>query len=109
VTYRCLRTARGAASAELDCRYRPVGAPFLARRGSLEHFLTARDCLYASHPSGALRRGDIDHAPWPLRAAEWRAQRCDMTRLLGFDLPGSAPHLLFADRLDVRAWLPVRC
>jgi uncharacterized protein YqjF (DUF2071 family) len=109
VRYRSVRTDRRAPAAELACRYRPIDGVFHAAPGSLEHFLTARDCLYARDRAGTLRRGEIDHAPWPLQAAAWEVERCDMTRIAGVELPADPPHLLFARHLSVRAWLPVRC
>ena len=70
IEYRCRRTHRGAPCGVLQGRYRPVGAAFFAERGSLEHFLTQRYCLYTADESGRMIRGEIQHAPWPLQTAE---------------------------------------
>ena len=61
VHYRSERTHRGAPAAALVARYAPRAAVELARPGSLEHFLTARYCLFAATLRGALLRGDIHH------------------------------------------------
>ena len=108
VHYRSERTDRRAPQARLAVRYRGVGAPFVTAPGSLEHFLTARDCLYAFDHRDRLRRGDIAHAPWSLRRAEWEVEACAMTAIVDVALPDEPPHLLYAEPLDVKAWLPVR-
>lgn len=109
VRYSSERTHRGVVGATLDCRYRPIGPVFHSAPGSLEAFLTDRLCLYTRDRRGQLRRGEIEHAPWPLQRAEWSATECDMTRLLGIELRGEPESLLFARALHVRAWLPVVC
>ena len=106
VDYRSRRTQRGAPGAELRARYRPVGPVEPAAPGSLEDFLTARYCLFARGPRGLLR-GDIHHLPWPLRRAEAEIERETMTAASGVAVTG-APHLAFAQRLDVVAWAPRR-
>lgn len=108
VSYRSRRVHRGVAGAEFEGEYGPVGEPFAAQAGSLEHWLTERYCLYAADARGTVRRGDIAHEPWPLQRAEAEIRKCDMTRLVGLELSGEPAHLLFARRVDVRAWWPVR-
>ena len=85
-------------------RYRPTGDAFHATPGTLEHWLTERYCLYVPDRRGRLTRGDIHHAPWPLRPAEFEWSRLDLPAAHGVALPNSPPHLLFADRLDVVVW-----
>jgi uncharacterized protein len=99
-------------AAEFSARYRPIpGAiPSAPLPGTLEHFLTARYCLYA-FARGTLYRAEIDHAPWPLAAAEADIQRCTMGEPLGIaplPLNKDFPILHFSERLDVVAWLPDR-
>jgi len=104
IGYRSRRTHRGVVGAEWVGRYRPVGESFRSVAGSLEWWLTERYCLYSADGSGRLYRGKIDHEPWRLQRAEARMDRCDMTRLLGMELPAEEPHLLFARELPVVAW-----
>ncbi len=59
VEYASERTHRGAAPAGLRARYEPVGDPFSAPAGSLEHWLTERYCLYAPGSRGTILRGEI--------------------------------------------------
>ena len=106
ISYRSIRTHRGAAPAEFAGRYRPAGEPFESRPGSLENFLTERYCLYAADGKGNVRRGDIHHRLWPLRPAEVEVQTLRMTGQIGVALPDTPPLLHFSERLDVLAWPP---
>jgi hypothetical protein len=108
IRYASVRTHSGAPSADLAVSYRPIGEPFLASPGTLEHWLTERYCLYASVPDGRTWRADIHHPPWPLQAAEARFERNTMGRAHGFELPDRPPLLHFARRQDVVVWNPVR-
>lgn len=108
VAYRSRRAHRGAGPAHFVARYGPTGDPFLARPGSLEHWLTERYCLYSATPEGAILSGDVHHAPWPLQPAAARIDVETMAQAAGIELPKTPPHLLFARRLDVVGWSPER-
>ena len=108
INYRSERTHRGEPQAAYDASYRAIGETFHAQLGSLEHWLTARYCLYSADRKGRLYRGEIDHAPWTLSLASC-TERCNtMCKPLGIDLFGK-PHLLFGYPIKVRAWTAVRC
>lgn len=95
----------GAPPAAFEARYGPTTAPYSAEPGSLEHWLTERYCLYASDRRGNLYRGENQHAPWPLQAAEAEITTHTMCRAHGISLPEDKPPLLhFARRLDVVFW-----
>jgi len=104
VGYESRRTDRRGRPCELAARYRPAGAVFEARPGTLEHFLTARYCLYARDRGGVIRRGEIDHAPWPLQPAEAEIERNEYALAHGIELPATAPLLHFAKELATLAW-----
>jgi len=108
IRYASRRSGAGAAgaAAELVGRYEPAGPVRPAQSGTLEHFLTARYCLYAFDRRGRLRRAEIDHAPWPLQPARAEIERNTMPGPLGLHLPPVGPLLHFARRLDVRVWAP---
>lgn len=89
---------------EFAGRYRACGEVYRSQRGSLEHFLTERYCLYAADGRKRLYRAEIDHAPWPLQPAAAEIRVNTMTAPLGISLPDMAPVLHFARRLDVVAW-----
>jgi hypothetical protein len=107
VDYAVRRTHGGAAPAEFVGRYRPAGPVFHAAPDTLEHWLTARYCLYSASPSGQPYRGEIHHAPWPLRPATADISRNTMCAALGISLPSTAPLLHYVHRLDVLCW-PIR-
>jgi len=107
VRYASARTHRGVLPARFVGRYRATGAPSPSRPGTLEHFLTERYCMYSQGPR-ALLRGEIHHAPWPLRQGECELVECDMTRILGLDLVGPPPLVHVVETIDVVAWWPVR-
>jgi uncharacterized protein len=108
IQYQSKRTHRGEPPALFDASYRPNGDTFFARAGTLEHWLTARYCLYSADRQGNLYRGEIDHAPWTLASATWEVRRNTMCEPLGINLNGG-PHLLFAKPIAVRAWMATRC
>jgi uncharacterized protein YqjF (DUF2071 family) len=59
IKYASERTHRGARPAILEAKYRPVGGVFEAQRGTLEHFLTERYCLYSTDSRGSISCGEI--------------------------------------------------
>jgi len=108
VHYDSSRTHRGVAAGRLLGRYRPVGEPYAARAGTLEHWLTERYCLYAVDRRGGIHRGEIHHRPWPLRRAEAEFEVNTVVDHTGLVLEGTARHLHFVDRIPVVGWLPQR-
>lgn len=109
VKYRSTRIEHGAPSAEFKASYRPVGEVFHAEKGTLEHWLAERYCLYSVSPQGRVFRGDVHHDPWPLQRAECEIATNTMAEWLGLNLSSPSQSLLFAKRLQVVAWtlLPV--
>jgi len=104
VTYKSLRTHRGAHPASFVGRYEPAGDVYRSRRGTLEYWLTERYCLYTV-ARGILYRGEIHHAPWPLQAASVEIEANTMAEATGLRLPRDPPHTHFARELDVVAWM----
>ncbi len=104
VTYRSAR--RSAVNAHFLGSYEPIGSVSPAVPGTLEHFLTERYCLYTTTRSGALRRLEIHHKPWPLQIADAQITVNTMAAAAGLTLPGEPPLLHFAKRVDVLAWSP---
>jgi uncharacterized protein YqjF (DUF2071 family) len=105
ISYRAVRTHGGAAPAAFDAVYRPMGEPYRSQAGSLEHWLTARYCLYSADAAGTIFRGDIDHEPWPLQRAEAEIRVNTLGDWLGIPMRGEPETLHFARSLDVRAWM----
>jgi hypothetical protein len=93
-------------TAEFRGSYRAVGPPRVREKGSLEHFLTARYCLYTLHEE-QIYRCDIHHLPWPLQDAEASIECNTMAAAAQIALPDAAPLLHFSKKLDVLIW-PLR-
>jgi hypothetical protein len=99
IEYHCTRSR----SAQLDGKYRPTAPVQLRDRGTLEHWLTERYCLYALHRD-RVHRAEIHHEPWPLQDAECEFSVNSMAVSAGIQLPRIQPLLHFAKRLEVLIW-----
>jgi uncharacterized protein YqjF (DUF2071 family) len=97
---------RRRAGAEFLGSYRPTSEVRLLPKGSIEHWLTERYCLYTTY-RGQVYRGDIHHQPWPLQDAEADIETNTVAAAGRVFLPGTAPLLHFARRLEVLIW-PLR-
>ncbi|MCB9898190.1 MAG: DUF2071 domain-containing protein [Planctomycetes bacterium] len=106
VRYVSRRTDARGAAAEFDAAYVPIGSPRVADRGSLDHFLAERYCLFAARPDGTILRGDVHHAAWPLQPVDLELTRCTMLEALGLPTPDDPPYAAWAARVDVPTWSP---
>ena len=104
IRYHSLR--RVPANAEFRGSYRPTAPAQLRPRGSLEHWLTERYCLYTTTGRSTFR-AEIHHVPWPLQDAEAEIEVNTMAAAAGITLPDVPPLLHFSRRLDVLIW-PLR-
>jgi uncharacterized protein len=104
VRYHSLR--RVPANAEFRGHYRPAAPVQLRPRGSLEHWLTERYCLYTTTGRSTFR-AEIHHVPWPLQDAEAEIEVNTMAGAAGINLPDVPPLLHFSRKLDVLVW-PLR-
>ncbi len=105
VEYRSTRTHWGAADAGFDATYKPAGPVYQTIFGSLEHWMTERYCLYSADASGRVYRGEIEHAPWPLQAAEAEIRVNTLGEWLGIPLAGPPDFVHYAKSIDVHAWM----
>lgn len=108
IDYTSHRTHRGEPAADYDASYRATGEFAQANPGSLEHWLTARYCLYSASRRGQIFRGEIDHPPWSLAPARCEERTNTMGEGFGFHFTGE-PHLLMAKSINVQAWLVKKC
>ena len=83
--------------------YAPTSRERRAERGTLEHFLAERYCLYTVW-KGRTYRGDIHHLPWPLQAASVRIEENSVARAAGIQLPDTPAAVSFARELKVLIW-----
>lgn len=99
-TYASLRRHE---AAEFRGRYGPSAPVRLRERGTLEHWLTERYCLYTVH-QGRVFRGEIHHKPWPLQDARADITVNTLAAAAHVPLPDEPPLLHFSKRLDVLIW-----
>jgi uncharacterized protein YqjF (DUF2071 family) len=84
--------------------YQPQGVSGIAEPGSLDAWLVERYCLYASLPDGAIYRGEIHHAPWPIRRAEARVEAGPLGQPFGLDFARPPDRLHFSHGVRTVAW-----
>ena len=99
---------RRSGAATLRADYGPVGDVFQSEPGSLDHWLTERYCLYASHRKRGLVRAEIHHGPWPLQPAHAAITENTMTKPVDIVLPDEMPTVHFAKKIEVVVWPPER-
>lgn len=107
VSYQSVRRGRGprvAFRANYATTGGVAGEPFEATPGTLEHFLTARYCLYTQDGAGTLFRANIHHAPWSLQNASATIDENTMGEAQGIALSGPPSLLHFSRRTDVVVW-----
>lgn len=102
--YNSRREVIGSRKAELKVEYRPLGPSYTTRAGTLEHFLTARDCLFTQGACGRIFRGDVRHPSWQLQSAQAIIHHNTMADPLGIKLPSDCSVLHFSRRTRVLAW-----
>jgi uncharacterized protein YqjF (DUF2071 family) len=108
VHYDSERSQSNEPPARFAASYSALGEVFEAQPGTLEHWLTARYCLYSADRKGTIFCGEVNHAPWQLSMATWDLKQNTMGEPWGFDLSGQ-PHLMFAQPVKVQAWKLERC
>jgi uncharacterized protein YqjF (DUF2071 family) len=92
--------------ARFAASYGPAGSAGYARRGTLDHFLTERYCLYTVDRAGDVLRLNIHHPPWALQPAAAAFDVNTMTAPIGIAVPSATPLLHYCRRQDMVAWMP---
>jgi uncharacterized protein YqjF (DUF2071 family) len=90
-------------NAHFRAKYRPVSDVRIRDKGTLEHWLTERYCLYTIVGTRVFRC-EIHHVPWPLQDAEAQIAENTMAAAAGITLPQVRPLLHYAKKLDVLIW-----
>ncbi|MGH1365624.1 MAG: YqjF family protein [Calditrichia bacterium] len=103
--YRSVRSD-GEQSAVFSATYGPKGDVYLAKPGSLEHWLTERYCLYAEDKNGRILRTEVHHRPWPLQSADALIEENTVGNVHGIELDCHPALVHFSKRIDVVAWRP---
>lgn len=84
--YLSTRTHTGATAGDFEAFYKPLSPLPRAAKGSLDHWLTERYCLYSADKKGQIYRCDIHHEPWPLQAVQVQEKHNTLGNLLGMQL-----------------------
>lgn len=95
------RSDRRGADARIDCRWTVGDALAPSDPASLEFFLFERYYLYSAR-RGRLKRGQVHHVPYPVKAA--RLEACDESLIAAAGLPapdGPPPLCHYSDGVDV--------
>jgi uncharacterized protein YqjF (DUF2071 family) len=108
VRYVSVRDDPGHPQARFEATYRPTGPIATAEAGTFDEWATNRTRLFSADRSGRIWRAAIDHPQWPLQPAEGEVDATALVGVHGLQLPDTPPRLLFAERLDVHGWAPVR-
>jgi uncharacterized protein YqjF (DUF2071 family) len=109
IKYHSQRTHRRAPQAVVAVTYESTGPAKQSLPGSFEYWLTERYALYSARARGnaafgKTQIGHIHHRPWPLQPGKARIEKCDMTRLINFELPEVDPVVHVAKEIPVVAW-----
>ena len=102
----CYASRRGSSAAEFRGVYGPTSEIRRREKGSIEHWLSERYCLYTIH-EGQVFRGEIHHQAWPLQDAQAEIEVNNVAAAAGITLSDSRPLLHFARKLEVLIW-PLR-
>ncbi len=78
-----------------------VGAP--RAPDERERWLCERYALFVVD-GGRVRRGDVHHAPWPIRDLNITIEENTMTAPWGFETPGAPDHAMFSPGVDTVLW-----
>ena len=108
VTYVAARDDPDDVGARFEARFRASGPVVRAADGTFEDWATNRMRLFSADSRGRLWRSEIAHAAWPIQPAEAAIDAAELAGAHGLTLSDEPPHLLYARRLDVHGWLPVR-
>ncbi|HLV88469.1 MAG TPA: DUF2071 domain-containing protein [Candidatus Sulfotelmatobacter sp.] len=99
-------SARYRGEAKFRATFQPSTEVRFREKGSIEHWLTERYCLYTVYRN-QVYRGEIHHAQWPLQDASAEFEENTVAAASDIFLPNEAPLLHFARWLEVLIW-PLR-
>ena len=74
-----------------------------AARGTLDHWLLERYCLYCEQPDGRVERGEIDHEPWIIEPARFELSQRGLLDRLGL-VAGDPARAHVSAGVTIHAW-----
>jgi uncharacterized protein len=105
-SYRLVRDDRRAPRARFSAELRYGAATRVAAPGTLEHWLVERYAFFTTS-RGRTLRGDVEHAPWPLRDAAATIYENSLLRGAGLTPSLDPPIAHVSNGVTTRAW-PLR-
>lgn len=108
IEYASKRADSRGGDAQFRGHYAADGEVSIPVRGSIEHFLTERYCLYTVSGSNIVHRLQIHHRPWLLQPAVAELDAGPMLTAAGLDLPAGDPLLHFSAIQPMVGWMPER-
>ncbi|KAB2334776.1 DUF2071 domain-containing protein [Cytobacillus depressus] len=85
-------------------KYIPLPKIFYPKKGTLDHWLTERYCLYSKDQRGNLYCGEIHHRPWPLQYAESEIHMNTLLSPFNIDLNEVKPISHYSKGVDSLIW-----
>ncbi|MFC4619557.1 YqjF family protein [Camelliibacillus cellulosilyticus] len=99
-----IRKGIGNNSISFEGKYAPVSEVYLSKKGTLDHWLTERYCLFSSKNKVGIYCGEIHHQPWPLQKAEIEVVKNTLFTPFHFDLSEVRPIAYFSTGVDSLMW-----
>jgi hypothetical protein len=96
----------GAATPELNLRYRPSGPAHTAAEGTLAHFLVERFLMFSRTGRGTLLVGREARPPRVIHQAEVEVGRNTIPEAAGIPAPGAEISAWYCGASAIRTWLP---
>ncbi|MFE4708698.1 YqjF family protein [Peribacillus simplex] len=105
-TFHCQSIRKGKTNTPIrfNAKYAPIPEVYFPEKGTLDHWLTERYCLYSTDNGVNIYCGEIHHRPWPLQKVE--AEICTNTLFtpFNFDLTEVKPLFHFSKGVDTLIW-----
>jgi len=102
--FQSIRKGNENPSISLKGKYGPISDVYYAKKGTLDHWLTERYCLYSSNNGVNIFCGEIHHQPWPLQKAEIDLVRNTLFNPFNFELSKVKPIAHFSTGVDSLMW-----
>ncbi|MGG4267922.1 DUF2071 domain-containing protein [Peribacillus simplex] len=103
-TFHCQSIRKGNTSIGFNARYTPISEVFFPKKGTLDHWLTERYCLYSTDNGGNIYCGEIHHRPWPLQKVDAEIYSNTLFTPINFDLTEVKPIFHFSEGVDTLIW-----
>jgi uncharacterized protein len=87
--------------------YKPIGPVFYPEKGTFEHWVAERYCLYSLKGKSTVCV-EVHHRAWPLQIAHLEIQDSNVLEAAGIDVQEAAPVCHFSSGVEVVSYSPIR-